>query len=265
MNDTPQTWHYGLVARHWAEHNTEGPEIAYFQKLIERYGQPGLDAGCGTGRLLIPFLRAGLEVDGCDLSPDMLTLCREKAESEGLKPRLYQQALHELDLPHTYQTIVVCGVFGIGGNRQQDLRVLQRLYQHLKPGGVLLLDNYLPYGNAKLWQLWLNEGWKQLPEPWPESIGQTPPEGSSDYELHSRIAAFDPLAQQLTLQMRTLLWGEGQVIAEAEYILTENLYFCNELRHMLETVGFKIEAIQGNHSEAEAAAEHGVIVFIARK
>lgn len=27
MEDNVQTWHYGLVARHWAEHNTSGPEI----------------------------------------------------------------------------------------------------------------------------------------------------------------------------------------------------------------------------------------------
>ena len=72
MNDEVQTWHYGLVARHWAENNTTGPEIAYFQRLIEQYGQPALDAGCGTGRLLIPFLRAGLDVDGYDVSDDML-------------------------------------------------------------------------------------------------------------------------------------------------------------------------------------------------
>jgi 2-polyprenyl-3-methyl-5-hydroxy-6-metoxy-1,4-benzoquinol methylase len=68
MNDEVQTWHYGLMARHWAETNTTGPDIAYFQRLIERYGQPALDAGCGTGRLLIPFLRAGLDVDGCDIA-----------------------------------------------------------------------------------------------------------------------------------------------------------------------------------------------------
>ena len=40
MNDTVQTWHYGLVARHWAENNTTGPEIAYYQRQIEKYGQP---------------------------------------------------------------------------------------------------------------------------------------------------------------------------------------------------------------------------------
>ena len=70
MSDSVKTWHYGLMAQHWAERNTTGPEIAYFQQQIERYGQPALDAGCGTGRLLIPFLHAGLDVDGCDVSAD---------------------------------------------------------------------------------------------------------------------------------------------------------------------------------------------------
>ena len=265
MNDRPQTWHYGLVARHWAEHITDGPEIAYFQSQIGRNGHPALDAGCGTGRLLIPFLRAGLDVDGCDVSPDMLSLCREKAEREGLRPRLYQQALHELDLPRAYQTIVVGGALGIGVRRQRDFLALQRFYHHLNLGGVLLLDNHLPYGDAEEWQLWQKEMRNQLPEPWPDTIGKTPPDEGSDYELHSRIVAFDPLEQRATRQMRTVLWRDGQCIAEEEYTLYENLYFRNELRQMLEQAGFEIEAIQGDYTEAEATAEHDVIVFIARK
>jgi 2-polyprenyl-3-methyl-5-hydroxy-6-metoxy-1,4-benzoquinol methylase len=77
-----QTWHYGLVAKWWAEFNHDGPEIAYFQQHVEA-GQPALDVACGTGRLLIPYLRAGLDVDGCDVSADMIALCREHAEREG--------------------------------------------------------------------------------------------------------------------------------------------------------------------------------------
>ena len=99
-----QTWHYGLVAKWWAEFNTSGPEIAYFRRFVEA-GQPALDVACGTGRLLVPFLQAGLDVDGCDLSADMLALCRERAEAEGLTPDLYAQAMHELDLPRRYRTI----------------------------------------------------------------------------------------------------------------------------------------------------------------
>jgi SAM-dependent methyltransferase len=265
MSAKPQTWHYGLVARYWAEHNTDGLEIAYFQKLIELNGQPALDAGCGTGRLLIPFLQAGLDVDGCDLSPDMLAQCQEKAMRLGLRPNLYQQALHELELPRRFQAIVVCGVFGIGGTRQQDFLALQRFYQHLEPGGVLLLDNETPYANAKEWQFWLSGSRDQLPEAWPETIGKAPPQDGSDYELYSRIAALDPLEQRLTLQMRTLLWQGAQIITDDVYTLTSNLYFRNELRQMLELAGFEVEAIQGDYTPAEATAENRFIVFIARK
>ena len=58
-----QTWHYGVVARWWAEFNTAGPEIAYFRQFIEGDGQPALDAACGTGRLLLPYIRDGFDVD----------------------------------------------------------------------------------------------------------------------------------------------------------------------------------------------------------
>ncbi len=44
--------------------------------------------------MLIPFLRAGLDVDGCEVSADMLQYCRSKAVAEGLSLNLYQQPLH---------------------------------------------------------------------------------------------------------------------------------------------------------------------------
>src|SRR5258707_12794060 len=99
MTSTRQTWHYGLVAQWWAEFNTEGPEIAYFQQCVERYGEPALDVACGAGRLLLPYLRDGLDVDGCDISADMLAWCRSRAGQQALAPALYRQAMHELDLP----------------------------------------------------------------------------------------------------------------------------------------------------------------------
>jgi SAM-dependent methyltransferase len=123
----PQIWHYGLVARANAELWTEGgPEAAYYEKLIETSGQPALDLGCGSGRLLLRYLRAGLDVDGCDYSEDMLAACQERAVKEGLSPRLYAQAMHELDLPRRYRTIFACGVIGLGGEHRLTMQAMQR-------------------------------------------------------------------------------------------------------------------------------------------
>ena len=68
MSEQPQTWHYGLMAEWWGQFNTDGgAELAYFEPFVEA-GQPALDAGCGNGRLLLSWLRAGFDVDGCDVS-----------------------------------------------------------------------------------------------------------------------------------------------------------------------------------------------------
>ena len=265
MTQQPQVWHYGLVAQWWAEFNTTGPEIAYFQKCIERYGQPALDVACGTGRLLLPYLRAGLDVDGCDISSDMLTLCQEKAAGEGLTPQLYPQAMHELDLPRTYKTIFACGSFGLGGERQHDRDALHRLYQHLEPGGVLVFDNHLAYKNAKAWQYWVAEKRQQLPKAWPASGERRRASDGTEYEMRLRLVDIDPLEQLMTLQIHIEAWREGKLVEEEENTLKERLYFKNELLLMLEQTGFRDVSVYGDYTETEATAEHGILVFLAKK
>ena len=124
----PETWHHGLVATWWAEFNDDfrPHEIAYFRRHIERDGQPALDVACGAGRLLLPYVRAGLEVDGCDISADMVEHCRAKAAREGLTPTLFVQPMYQLTPPRRYRTIVVCGAFGLGSTREHDAEALRR-------------------------------------------------------------------------------------------------------------------------------------------
>lgn len=204
----PQTWHYGVVAKWWAEFNTSGPEIEYFRTFVEA-GQPALDVACGTGRLLIPYLQAGLDVDGCDISPDMIALCRERAEREDLSPTLRVQAMHELDMPRTYRTIYVCGGFGVSGTREQNERALVRMYEHLEPGGKLVLDSEVPYSEGWGWEYWIKEPRRALPEPWPEAGERRVAADGSEYELRSRTVAVDPYAQQITHEMRGFHLARG--------------------------------------------------------
>jgi SAM-dependent methyltransferase len=261
MPEKVQSWHHGLIARWWAEFNTEGPEIEFFQTFIERFGQPALDVGCGTGRLLLPYLAAGIDIDGSDVSRDMLYFCQQRANDEGLSPRLFQQATHELQLPRSYNTIVFCGGFGLGVSRTQDQGGLNRLYAHLAPSGALILDHEVFYE----WPYWSKAERAKLPLPWPDSGDRRRTRHGDELELQGRLFAFDPLDQSATRQMRAILWHDGRAVQQEEFTLLERLYFRNEVVSMLAQAGFRAVSILSGYTHDPASPESDVLVYVATK
>ncbi len=265
-NEQPKTWHYGLIARWWAEFNVASDEeLAFYRGIIEQNGEPALDLACGTGRILLPLLRAGFDVDGCDISSDMLELCRAKAELEGLCPHLFNQAMHALHMPRSYRTIIICDSFGIGGQRNHDIETLRRVRRHLEPGGALVFSHDLPYSNAEQWDQWLPGRRASFPQPWPESGPRKRAANGDEIELISRIHDFDALEQRLTLQMRATLWQKGRKVSQEEHALRTNLYLCRELISMLERAGFKGTEVRCGYTDLPADAEQTKLVFIAHK
>ena len=198
------------------------------------------------------------------ITADMIALCREKAEREGLSPNLYVQPMHELDLPRTYETIYVCGAFGLGSTRDRDLEALRRFHHHLRPTGTLLLDIQVPYSSRSQWKYWLKSERATLPT---EYSSDEPRRGSdgADYAMRSRIVELDPLNQHLTLETHAEMWRDGLLESEEDHRLDICLYFRNELLLMLERTGFTDVAVHGEHREAAPASDDDFLVFVARK
>lgn len=268
MDERPKTWHYGLIARWWAEFNTAAPEeLAYYRSAIERYGQPALDLACGTGRLLIPLVSDGIDVDGVDLSPDMLAQAAAIARGKGLYPSLHESALHEMDLPRRYLTIYCCNSFGLGGNRDHDELAMKRVYEHLEPGGVFVFNHYLPYDEVDKdrWADWLPEHRPRAPNEWRDSGDRRTLNDGDELELIGRYLDFDPLLQRYTRAMRAVLRRDGAVIAIEENVLQENLYFAQEVVLMLRAAGFAEIRIEGLYNGTPAGADDSTVVFVARR
>ena len=266
MMDDAKTWHYGLIARWWREFNRPADqELARFRSVIEQYGEPALDLACGAGRLLIPLRKAGLDVDGCAISPDMLAHCRELAARDGISLNLNCQAMHELDLQRKYRTVYICDSFGIGGSRRDDQEALRRIHSHLEPGGALAFNNYVPYANPNLWELWQPQQHEKLPLPWPESGTRKTAENGDELEIGTRIYALDPREQRLTLQIRATLRRNGSKIEDEERFLYENLYFNAELVMMLEQTGFRSVEQQAGYTQRPAGINDTNILFIAQR
>ena len=119
---------------------------AFFHNRIRHNGGEALEIACGTGRLLVPFLRDGLAVEGLDASAEMLAICRSKAARVGVTPTLHQQLMQDVDLPARYRTVFIptCS-FQILAERDEAFEALRRFYRHLEPGGELLITLAVPW------------------------------------------------------------------------------------------------------------------------
>jgi SAM-dependent methyltransferase len=261
--DEPLVWHYGLMAERWAAFNTEAPEASFFLQVIARSGQPVLDLACGTGRVLLPILRSGVDIDGCDISADMLEHCRVRAAREGFRPNLYAQPMHAVALPRTYRTIYICDSFGLGGSLENDLETLRRCYAHLAEGGTLVLNIEAEYTDPTLWALWSASQHQNLPQPWPEAGGGRAAPDGSEHIGRFRILALDPLDQTVTRQVRLEKWQAGVLVAAEEYTLRGRMYFRDELLLMLRLAGFHDITVCGDYTDTPATAEHRQLVFSA--
>lgn len=261
MENDPLVWHYGLMAEHWAEFNTDTPELEYFLREIARSGEPVLDLGCGTGRLLVPLLKSGIDIDGCDFSSDMLELCRRRAASEGFSPNLINASMHAFAAPRSYKTIYICGSFGLAGSRTNDLDTLCCCYTHLEDGGALILNIDAEYTSEDIWKTWVTEYCKSLPEPWPEEGSSKIASDGSERRSYFRMLGIDPVEQSYTRQVRLEKWVSGLRVAVEEYTLRGNFYLKPEVQLMLKVAGFRNIEVTGDYTDEPADPHHEQLIF----
>lgn len=120
-------------------------EINFFASFIEQHPGRVLEAMSGSGRLQIPLLQRGFVVDGVDNSKAMLARCCERCAQLGLTPELYEQSLEHLSLPHTYATVTIAvASFQLIIDHALALQALKKLHDHMKKGGNLLMDIFIP-------------------------------------------------------------------------------------------------------------------------
>jgi SAM-dependent methyltransferase len=243
----------GLIAASWdllRGDTSDWPDRAFYREIILDDGQPALDVGCGTGRLLLDYLADGIDVDGVDVSPEMLALCRDKAVNLGLSPNLSQQAMEALNLGRTYRTIFVpSSSFQLVTDLSAALKALKRFYLHLEAGGTLVLSIMdVSLDSSEEWQL----------------IGER---ARPDDDLTVRRWArsdYDPTAQLEHTQDRYELVKDGKVIASELYRRSPatRAYTLDQITDMLVKAGYvNVRGVSGFTSQPASADDEIFCIF----
>lgn len=139
---SPQPYeYYGLMVQYWdllRGDTSRWADRLMWLDIIQKYGQPVLDVGCSSGRLILDFLAQGIDADGVDISPEMIALCETNAAKRRFSPKLYTQNMTELNLPRKYKTILVpSSSIQLLLKPDQPQQALERFFNHLEPGGAL--------------------------------------------------------------------------------------------------------------------------------
>ncbi len=152
QDNQPSYEYRGLIAEAWdllRGDTSAWPDRAFYRDLILDVGEPVLDVGCGTGRLLLDYASEGIDVDGVDNSPEMLALCREKAAALELRPTLFEQQMETLELPRRYRTIIVpSSSFQLVIEPGDAREAMRRFHDHLEPGGRLAMSFMLMWSGT---------------------------------------------------------------------------------------------------------------------
>ncbi len=124
----------------------------YLQEAKNARG-PVLEVACGTGRILLRLAKEGIDVTGLDISQGMLAILEKKAKEAGIRAKTHVADMASFRLQRQFSLIIVpYRSFLHLRSDEQRKKALGTFYEHLMPGGRLILHTYNPSEQEKALQ-----------------------------------------------------------------------------------------------------------------
>jgi len=219
------SWDYGrLVAEVYELDKPVGssfPGLRYYTRQLAGVTGRILEPATGTGRVLVPLLEAGFAVEGLDVSPDMLAVCRQHCRDRGLDPVLREADMATVAEPGAYQAIIIpAGSIMLLDGRAAVPRALAAFRESLTPGGRLILDiePLQPTTGPEATRYWERD-----PYLWTLQV------------MHTE---YDPAANQVTSFLRYEKWRDGDLIATGLQRFRLQHWSLTEFERLLADTGF---------------------------
>ncbi|MBO1301161.1 MULTISPECIES: class I SAM-dependent DNA methyltransferase [unclassified Enterococcus] len=203
----------------------------YYERLKDVRGKI-LEPAAGNGRILIPLLEKGLDIEGFDFSEYMLALLKENCRKKGLDPKIYQLDMTNFSLDQIYEAVIVpIGSFLLLDELEKAMAALTCFYKHLENNGRLILDIFLPESFEKGF------------------VGERIFTNAQNdlITLEEKLVKVDPIKQVITYHNRYEKYQEDKMTESELEIFPLKWYGVEEFRLLLEKVGFKDIVVSADH------------------
>jgi SAM-dependent methyltransferase len=236
-------------------------DIDFYLRFAAVAGDPILELGCGTGRVLLPLAEAGHRVCGLDLSEQMLAQFRRKLESAARdvrdRIRLVQGDMAGFELAERFRLITIpFRPFQHLLTVENQLACLRAAHSHLEPGGKIILDLF-------------HTDPRRLHDP----------EYLQEREAHGEVTLSN--GRRIRLAERTAAYHRAEQVNDVELIYyvahpdgrSERLvhafpiryFFRYEVEHLLARSGFRVVGLFGDFDNSPLRDDSLEMLFVAEK
>ena len=206
-------------------------QVGFIEEALEaKPGMRFLDLGCGHGRHANELARRGYQVLGMDMVEGFLEVARRTAEAENLSVEYIRGDMGAFEIEAAYDRVVcLYDAFGFFSDMHQ-IETLRCIHRALVPGGKLMLD------------LRTREFMVRLP------TVAVHDKGNGDMMIDR---------QQFDLQTSRFVDRRTYVRAgkQREVMFSVRLWAFTEIKLILDTIGFQIEAAYGGFENVPISAQ----------
>lgn len=254
---------YDRYSSEFYDYHAKRGDVKFYVDFAIESGGPALEIGCGTGRLLIPTARAGVQIAGIDSSVEMLKICRRKLSSEPSevedRATLIRADMRDFNLATSFALVTIpFGPFNYLVSTEEQISCLECIKAHLTDDGVLVADFWYP----NLRQLWVSEdGSEVVPPQRPFSM----PDGR-EVTWGIRNTSVDYNRQIIHEDMSYhVRYPDGRQ-EHLSYPAAMRYFFRYEVEHLLARTGFRTESVYaGFGKEAFGDMYPSELIIVAHK
>lgn len=242
---------YDMYVGDWLE------DLPFYLEYAKGLTTPLLEVGAGSGRLTIPFAKAGYSVVAVDVSSSMLDTLRSHLHNESADVQARVEVINAdmcvLELGCEYELIIVpFDSFNYLLTPQSQEAALKRLSLHLAPQGCVLLDVFLPFKRIE-----------QCPEEPVQRVDTVDPTTGNKVRGWN-VYSMDKGRQIETRQLIFEVTTANREVSKKEFTLRRRYFYPSELEKLFSDNGFIIEDTSRNYKK-ECQSDSEQLQYVLRK
>lgn len=201
----------------------DGKELEFFLSFVQDKKMKVLEPMCGNGRMLIPFMEKGIDIEGFDISEEMLRVCKLKGRKLNLKPKVFYGKIEEFKGDKTYDLIMIpFGSFSLLSDEfVKDSLINMKTI--LKEGGKFLLTVMTNTGTVEDIPDWMETNRSYL---------------DNNEIIEYKKVNYDQASRMLNINLNYQLVKDGRIVKSEIMDFPIRLYEPGEFKTILKTIGF---------------------------